>query len=60
VSENFLQKHPEAQKNAVEILAIEMATDFPSTFESNDCMRLVNIFSVQINPNLFMIYSGRL
>ncbi|UJR31396.1 hypothetical protein I4U23_018890 [Adineta vaga] len=41
VSESYLQKHPEAQKNAVEILAIEMATDLSSTFDSNDCMRLV-------------------
>jgi sterol carrier protein 2 len=41
VSENFILKHPEVQKTAVEILAIEMATDLPSTFESNDCMRLV-------------------
>ena len=45
VSEKFFQKHPEAQKSAVEILAIEMATDLPSTFESNDCMRLVNSFN---------------
>ena len=41
VNENFIRKHPEVQKNAVEILAIEMATDLPSTFDSNDCMRLV-------------------
>jgi sterol carrier protein 2 len=41
VSENYLQKHPEAQKTAVEILAIEMATDLPSTFDSKDCMRIV-------------------
>ncbi|CAF1427914.1 unnamed protein product [Adineta ricciae] len=41
VSENFLRKHPETQKNAVEILAIEMATDFSSTFDTNDCMRVV-------------------
>lgn len=41
VSEQFLRSHPQAQKTAVEILAIEMATDLPSTFDSNDCMRLV-------------------
>ncbi|CAF4657886.1 unnamed protein product [Rotaria sp. Silwood1] len=41
VNENYILKHPEAQKNAVEILAIEMATDLPSTFNSNDCMRIV-------------------
>ncbi|CAF3351987.1 unnamed protein product [Rotaria socialis] len=41
VNENYIKKHPEVQKHAVEILAIEMATDLPSTFDSNDCMRLV-------------------
>ncbi|CAF0852423.1 unnamed protein product [Rotaria sordida] len=41
VSESFIQKHPDVKKNAVEILAIEMATDLPSTFDSNDCMRIV-------------------
>lgn len=41
VSEQYLRSHPQAQKTAVEILAIEMATDLPSTFDSNDCMRLV-------------------
>lgn len=47
VSEIFIQKHPEVQKTAVEILAIEMATDLPSTFESNDCMRIVNSFRIE-------------
>jgi hypothetical protein len=46
VSENYILKHPEVQKNAVEILAIEMATDFTSTFESNDCMRLVKFYEL--------------
>lgn len=41
VSENYIKKHPELQKTAVEILAIEMATDLSSTFDSNDCMKLV-------------------
>ncbi|CAF3337465.1 unnamed protein product [Rotaria sp. Silwood2] len=41
VSENYIEKHPEVQKHAVEILAIEMATDLPSTFDSNDCMKIV-------------------
>lgn len=41
VSESFIERHPQVKKTAVEILAIEMATDLPSTFESNDCMKLV-------------------
>ena len=41
VNEHYLAKYPEARKNAVEILAIEMATDLPSTFDTNDCMRIV-------------------
>ncbi|CAF1291177.1 unnamed protein product [Adineta steineri] len=41
VSESYIEKHPEVRKTAVEILAIEMATDMSSTFDSNDCMRIV-------------------
>ncbi|UJR13039.1 hypothetical protein I4U23_000065 [Adineta vaga] len=41
VSELFLKKHPKVKNQAVEILAIEMATDLPSTFNSMDCMRVV-------------------
>lgn len=51
VSEQFLRSHPQAEKTAVEILAIEMATDLPSTFESNDCMKLVPIFRFVFRTN---------
>jgi len=48
VSENFIEKHPQVKKTAVEILAIEMATDLPSTFGENDCMKIVRIHSKTI------------
>jgi sterol carrier protein 2 len=48
VSEKFLAEHPHARRTAVEILAIEMATDLPSTFDSNDCMRIVRTGEVNL------------
>ncbi|CAF0781556.1 unnamed protein product [Didymodactylos carnosus] len=41
VSEKFIRNHSHLRQKAVEILAIEMSTDTSSTFDSNDCMRLV-------------------
>ena len=40
VSEEFVKKH-KLEAKAVEILALEMATDLPSTFKDNDCMKIV-------------------
>ncbi|CAL8082596.1 unnamed protein product [Orchesella dallaii] len=40
VSEDFVVRH-NLQKTAVEILGMEMRTDFPSTFEENSAMKLV-------------------
>lgn len=39
-SEEFVKKH-NLQAKAVEILALEMATDLQSTFNDNNCMKLV-------------------
>lgn len=40
VSEDFVVKH-NLQSTAVEILSMEMATDFPSTFKEQSAMKLV-------------------
>ena len=40
-SEEFAKKHGLTDK-AVEILAIEMATDLPSTFKEQSCMKMVS------------------
>ena len=42
-SEAFVRKH-NLQKNAVEILGIEMATDLPSTFHDNSLIKMVGRF----------------
>jgi sterol carrier protein 2 len=39
-SEEFVRKH-NLEGQAVEILAMEMKTDFPSTFEEKSCMKMV-------------------
>ncbi|KAK2540474.1 Podn [Columba guinea] len=39
-SEEFVKRH-QLQPKAVEILAQVMATDYPSTFEENSCMKMV-------------------
>ncbi|OXB64595.1 hypothetical protein ASZ78_016047 [Callipepla squamata] len=39
-SEDFVKRH-KLQPQAVEILAQVMATDYPSTFEENSCMKMV-------------------
>ncbi|KFU86574.1 hypothetical protein M959_09835, partial [Chaetura pelagica] len=39
-NEEFVRKH-KLQPKAVEILAQVMATDYPSTFEENSCMKMV-------------------
>lgn len=41
VSETFLEKHPQLKSKAVEIRAMEMTTDTPSTFDSRDPIKLV-------------------
>ncbi|XP_056020038.1 sterol carrier protein 2-like isoform X3 [Ostrea edulis] len=39
-SEEFVKKH-NLQNQAVEIVAMEMGTDFPSAFKDNSCMKMV-------------------
>ncbi|XP_023240587.1 non-specific lipid-transfer protein-like [Centruroides sculpturatus] len=39
-SEEFVREH-RLEKQAVEILGMEMGTDFPSTFEENSCIKMV-------------------
>ena len=39
-SEEFVKKNG-LEAKAVQILALEMATDLPSTFNENDCMKVV-------------------
>ena len=41
-SEDFVRKH-RLQGHAVEIVAMAMATDLPSTFNENDCMKMVTL-----------------
>ena len=41
-SENFVRKH-NLQAQAVEIIAMAMRTDFPSTFGDNSPMKLVGV-----------------
>ncbi|KAM9789760.1 sterol carrier protein 2 [Neosynchiropus ocellatus] len=40
VSENFVRRHG-LENQAVEILAQEMVTDMPSTFEENSCIKMI-------------------
>lgn len=42
-SEEFVKKH-NLQNQAVEIVAMEMGTDFPSTFKENSCMKMVTYY----------------
>jgi sterol carrier protein 2 len=42
-SEHFVLSHG-LQANAVEIVGLEMATDLPTTFSENSCMKMVRIF----------------
>lgn len=44
-NEEFVKKY-NLQPKAVEILAQVMATDYPSTFEENNCMKVVGYNSV--------------
>lgn len=39
-SEKFVREN-KLESKAVELLALEMATDLPSTFKENDCMKIV-------------------
>lgn len=47
VSENFLNRRPELKSKAVEILAMEMTTDKPSTFEDKDPIKLIGFDMVK-------------
>jgi sterol carrier protein 2 len=40
-SENFLRTHPHLKKQAVEILGMQMATDFPSAFSENSNLKMI-------------------
>lgn len=41
VTEDFVYRH-NLQRNAVEILGLEMATDLPSTFADKSCLKVVS------------------
>lgn len=41
VSEKFVKKHG-LEDQAIEILSMEMATDLPSTFSENSCIKAVS------------------
>ena len=47
--EDFVQSHG-LEGKAVEILAIEMATDLPSTFNEGSCMKMVRWLQAAIPP----------
>lgn len=40
VSESFIRKH-KLENQAVEIVGMEMSTDFPSTFKENSCIKMI-------------------
>lgn len=42
-SEQFVKRHG-LEGQAVEIVAMEMATDLPSTFDEESCMKMVTLF----------------
>lgn len=41
VSEDYLERHPNLKSRAIEISAMEMTTDKPSTFEDKDPIKLI-------------------
>ena len=41
-SEGFVKRH-NLESQAVEIIAMDMATDLPSTFNEESCMKMVRI-----------------
>lgn len=47
VNEDFLNKHPHLKAKAIEILAMEMTTDRPSTFNEKDPIKLIGFDMVQ-------------
>jgi sterol carrier protein 2 len=46
-SEKFLQKHPELKKQAVEIVGLELRTDFPSAFSEKSNIKMIGFDMVQ-------------
>lgn len=40
-SESFIEKHPALKATAVEIVGMVLATDFPSSFNENSCLKMV-------------------
>ena len=49
-SEDFVNKRG-LHENAVEILGMEMATDLPSTFNEDSCMKVVSVLWVIADGN---------
>ena len=44
-SEDFVKRH-NLEGQAVEIIAMDMATDLPSTFNEESCMKMVRIYRI--------------
>lgn len=40
-SESFIEKHPALKATAVEIVGMVLATDFPSSFNENSCLKMI-------------------
>ena len=49
-SEQFVHEHG-LENQAVEIVAMEMRTDYPSTFDEKSCTKMVGVGVVQSNAH---------
>ena len=57
-SESFVQKH-NLQARAIEVLALEMATDLPTTFSSDsDCTKIIGFDMTQLAARKAFAKSG--
>lgn len=56
-SERFVKAN-KLENKAIEILALEMATDLPSTFKENDCMKIVGYDMSQLAAKKAFTKSG--
>ena len=51
VSEKFLNSHPHLRKQAVEIVGMEVKTDFPSAFSENSNIKMIGYDMVEAAAN---------
>ena len=56
-SEQFVRKH-HLESQAVEIVAMEMKTDFPSTFEEKSCTKMVCWQFVGVVQRILTVIGG--